>query len=154
MEHEHPHPTGPTFDTLKAAEALQQAGFTGVQAGAVTQTIVEAQDNLATKSDLRAIQAATKAEFKAIRTETKAEFKELRAEMKAEFTKLRAETQAEFAKLRAETQAEFAKLRAEMQALNKVVSTLEKVILGVTVPMVGVIFVAAVSLAVDYFFLN
>ena len=104
------HPTGPTVDTLKAAEALQKAGFTGAQARAVTQTVVAAQANLATKADIRELRAEIKGEFKTLRT--------------------------------------------EVESLGKIVSTMLKVIMGVTVPLLGVIFAAVVGLAVDYFFLS
>lgn len=142
MEHEQHHPTGPTFDTLKAAEALQQAGFTGVQARAVTQTIVEAQDNLASKADIRELRVETKADIRELRVEMKAEFKTLRGEM--------AELRGEMAELRAEVQG----VRSEVQALSKAVSMLEKLIFGVTIPMMVGIFVAVVSFAVDHFFFS
>ena len=78
MEHEQQHPTGPTFDTLKAAEALQKAGFSDMQAKAVIHSIVESQDNLATKADIRELRT----DFQALRTEFKAEFKAQRADSK------------------------------------------------------------------------
>ena len=121
MEHEQQHPTGPTFDTLKAAEALQKAGFTGVQAKAVTQTIVEAQANLATKADIREMRADMKAEFKTLRAEIKADFKVL---------------------------------QTEVQALAKIVSTLEKLIWGVTMPLAGGAFLALLGFLIDLFFLS
>ena len=91
-------------------EALQKAGFTGAQARAVTQTVVAAQANLATKADIRELRAEIKGEFKTLRT--------------------------------------------EVESLGKIVSTMLKVIMGVTVPLLGVIFAAVVGLAVDYFFLS
>jgi len=142
MEHEHPHPTGPTFDTLKAAEALQQAGFTGVQARAVTQTIVESQDTLATKADLREHRAAAKADLRELQTEMKAEFKAQRADSKrmeetlrAEMASLQADTKADIKALRADNKRMEETLRAEIQGLKDSISMLRWVILGALLPL-------------------
>ena len=116
MEHEHPHPTGPTFDTLKAAEALQKAGFTGAQAKAVTQTVVAAQDNLASKADIRALRAEIMAEFK----EQRAEMANLRADNKRVLDAFEAHIKV----LRADNTRLEETLQAEMKSLREGISTL------------------------------
>ena len=116
MEHEHPHPTGPTFDTLKAAEALQKTGFTGAQAKAVTQTVVAAQDNLASKADIRALRAEIMAEFK----EQRAEMANLRADNKRVLDAFEAHIKV----LRADNTRLEETLQAEMKSLREGISTL------------------------------
>ena len=59
--------TSPAFDTLKAAKALQAAGFDDAQAEAVIATVGDAVGgSLATKADLQALKATTKAELQAL----------------------------------------------------------------------------------------
>jgi len=157
MEHEQHPPTGPTFDTLKAAEALQQAGFTGVQARAVTQTIVESQANLASKADIRELRTEMKAEFKAQRAENQrllAAFEAHVATLRAEMASLQADTKADIKALRADNRRMEETLRAEIGALREIAYTLRKLILSVTMPLAAAGFLALVGFAVDYFFLS
>ena len=66
------------FDTHKAVTALKQAGFAEPQAEAVVTTMGEALGgNVATKTDLAAVQAKLEAEIAAVRTEIAQEFKAL-----------------------------------------------------------------------------
>ena len=59
--------TSPAFDTLKAAKALQAAGFDDAQAEAVIATVGDAVGgSLATKAELQALKATTKAELQAL----------------------------------------------------------------------------------------
>jgi len=126
MEHEQQHPTEPTFDTLKAAEALEKVGFTGAQAKAVTHIIVEAQANLATKADLREFQAEVRGEFKALRADNQrllAAFEShvavLRAENKRMEETLRAENKRMEETLRAENKRMEETLRAENKRMEE-----------------------------------
>jgi len=135
MEHEQHPPTGPTFDTLKAAEALQQAGFTSAQARAVTQTIVDAQANLASKADIKDLQTATEAGFKELRAEFKAEFEKLRVDSRRMEETLRADFKAEFERQRADFKAEFERQRADNAQLREKVSSNRTLILSVGVPV-------------------
>ena len=59
--------TSPAFDTLKAAKALQAAGFDDAQAEAVIATVGDAVGgSLATKADLQELEATTKTELQAL----------------------------------------------------------------------------------------
>jgi len=49
--------TATVFDTLTAANNLQQAGFSRQQAEALTRAIASAQGNLATKEDIRRLES-------------------------------------------------------------------------------------------------
>ena len=120
MEHEQQHPTEPTFDTLKAAEALEKVGFTGAQAKAVTHIIVEAQANLATKADLREFQAEVRGEFKALRADNQ---------------RLLAAFESHVAVLRADNKRMEETLRADNEQLKEKVNTNRTLILGVGVPV-------------------
>ena len=70
--------TSPAFDTLKAAKALQAAGFDDAQAEAVIATVGDAVGgSLATKADLQELEATTKTELQALKATTKAELQAL-----------------------------------------------------------------------------
>jgi len=134
MEHEQHPPTGPTFDTLKAAEALQQAGFTGAQARAVTQTVVESQANLASKADIKELRAEMMGEFKAQRAENQrllAAFESHVAVLRAENKQMQETLRADFESLR----ADFKELHADNKRLEEKINTNRTLILGVGVPV-------------------
>ena len=70
--------TSPAFDTLKAAKALQAAGFDDAQAEAVIATVGDAVGgSLATKADLQELEATTKTELQALKATTKTELQAL-----------------------------------------------------------------------------
>ena len=153
MEHEQQHPTEPTFDTLKAAEALEKVGFTGAQAKAVTHIIVEAQANLATKADLREFQAEVRGEFKALRADNQrllAAFESHVAVLRAENKRMEETLRAESKRMEETLRADMAGLRADNEQLKEKVNTNRTLILGVGVPvllaLVGLTF-AVVSLS-------
>ncbi|HMD64969.1 MAG TPA: coiled-coil domain-containing protein [Stellaceae bacterium] len=77
------------FDTLKLARRLEAAGFPTQQAGDVAEAIAEAISQLATKTDLAALQAATRADIAALRAELKVEMAALRTELRAEIELLK-----------------------------------------------------------------
>jgi len=134
MEHEHPHttgpggPTGPTFDTLAASEALKDAGFSDKQAKAVTHTIVAAQDNLASKADIRELRAEMKAEFKAQR----ADMAGLRADNKRVLDAFEAHVKA----LRADNKRVEETLKTEIKSLKESVDSLKTLVMYVALPLV------------------
>ena len=163
MEHEQQHPTGPTFDTLKAAEALQKAGFTGVQASVVTQTIVAAQDNLATKADIDRLYGALEAQradnrrvldafeghVKALRADNqrllaafeshvavlRAENKRMEETLRAENKRMEETLRADMAGLRAENKRMEETLRADNEQLKEKVNTNRVLIFSIGVPV-------------------
>ncbi|MDD9872889.1 MAG: hypothetical protein OXU65_05235 [Deltaproteobacteria bacterium] len=164
MEHEQQHPTEPTFDTLKAAEALEKVGFTGAQAKAVTHIIVEAQANLATKADLREFQAEVRGEFKALRADNqrllaafeshvavlRAENKRMEETLRAENKRMEETLRADMAGLRADNKRMEETLRADNEQLKEKVNTNRVLIFSIGVPvllaLVGLTF-AVVSLS-------
>jgi hypothetical protein len=75
----------------KAATAIANAVDTGLR------------DAVATKADLKDLEAVTRSEF---------------AEMRSEFAAIRAETKSEFAAVRAETKSGFAAVTAEFSAIR------------------------------------
>ena len=121
------HPTGPTFDTLRAAEALQKAGFSDVQAKAVTHTIVAAQDNLATKADFRALRS----DFKALQAVVEANTEALRADNK----RLLAAFESHIAVLRADNKRMEETLQTEMKSLKESVDSLKSLVMFVVLPL-------------------
>ena len=134
MEHEQQHPTGPTFDTLKAAEALQKAGFTGVQASVVTQTIVAAQDNLATKADIDRLYGALEAQ-RADNLRVLDAFEGHVKALRADNQRLLAAFESHVAVLRADNKRMEETLRADNEQLKEKVNTNRTLILGVGVPV-------------------
>ena len=70
---------GITFDTAKAVRALRGRGHTAEQADGVVEAIVDSQEGLATKADVRDLQLA----ISELRAEMMAALNQLRSEMKA-----------------------------------------------------------------------
>ena len=104
-----------SFDTLKLARRLENAGFSSKQAGDTAEALAESlreTSDLATKQDLIELRAATKADIAELRAATKADIAALRAATKADITELRAATKADITELRAATKADIADLRA------------------------------------------
>src|SRR5271155_2902637 len=83
-----------TFDTYRAIKRLMSEGMPEKQANAVVETMREAGEHdisfLATKMDLKELEAATKADFKEVRTE----IAELKAELKADVAEVGADMKA------------------------------------------------------------
>ena len=73
------------IDTLQAARAFREAGFTEAQADAVLQMIrLAVEGDLVTKADLRVESQAVRTEFQAVRTEiqeVRTEIQSLRADV-------------------------------------------------------------------------
>ncbi|MDE2874302.1 MAG: DUF1640 domain-containing protein [Gemmatimonadota bacterium] len=114
---------GMGVDTLKAARALEKAGFESAQAEAMVAAFGgSVAGGAATREDLRDLRSASRDDNRAlreeiaeVRTELKAEIAEVRTELKAEIAELRTELKAEIAELREETRAEFVAVREEMR---------------------------------------
>ena len=134
MEQEQQHPTGPTFDTLKAAEALQKAGFTGVQARVVTQTIVDSQANLATKADLDRLHGA----LEAMRATVEANAEVQRADNQrvlAAFESHIAVLRADNKRMEDGLRADFKVLQTGMKSLKESVDSLKSLVVFVVLPI-------------------
>lgn len=112
------------FDTLTAAETLQDAGIEAAQAAAIAHTVSQAvNDNLATKADLTAAVAELRGDFAELRAETTATNDTLRAEttaandgLRAEFIELRVQSTAANDKLRTDLTAAIDMLRTDLIA--------------------------------------
>ena len=88
------------FDTLRMAQRLEAAGFSGQQAAGAPEALAEALvgADLATKGDITTVRA----DIASARTATTAEIAASQAATNAEFAGSRATTTAEFAAVRAE----------------------------------------------------
>ena len=75
---------GITFDMAKAVRTLRGRGHTAEQAEGVVEAIVDSQEGLATKADVRELQLAMKAGLDALRSELAVAM----AQMEARFTRL------------------------------------------------------------------
>lgn len=79
---------GSVIDTLKAARAFREAGFTEAQADAVAHTLKQSvEGNLVTKADLDVA-------MQELRSEIRTELQALRTEMRVESQVLRTEIQS------------------------------------------------------------
>jgi len=68
-----------TFDTLKFAQTLEDAGVDQGQATAIAQAVRDSHDaaELATKSDIRELRAVTTSDLREFKAEMKLEMREL-----------------------------------------------------------------------------
>ena len=110
---------GTGVDTLKAARALEKAGFESVQAEALVAAFGgSVAGGAATREDLRDLRNASREESRELRSELKEEIGELRSELKEEIGELRSETRAGFVAVREEMgvmRTDIAELRTEMR---------------------------------------
>ena len=112
------------FDTHKFVKRMTETGMSEATAEALADEQLRLiQGELATKTDLAALQAATKADIEALRLATKADIEGLRLSTQADIAELRAATQADIAalhgdidSLRLMTQADIAELREATRA--------------------------------------
>ena len=72
------------IDTHEAIQQLQDKGYDANQAEGMVEFVLEATDDLATKSDIAEFQAATKADIAAAQAEMKADLRAANAELRAE----------------------------------------------------------------------
>lgn len=104
------------FDTHKFVKRMTETGMSEATAEALADEQLRLiQGELATKTDLAALQAATKADIEALRLATKADIAELGATTQADIAELRATTQADIAELREATRADIAGVRLEIE---------------------------------------
>ena len=112
--------TAVAFDTHKAVQVLQDAGFEKAQAAAITNQIaVAVGNNVATKSDLELLNKDVTGEVQRRHAELDGEMEKLRTELRGEMEKLRTELRGEMEKLRTELKGEMAQHRAEIKAEMK-----------------------------------
>ncbi len=101
------------FDTLALANQLKAAGFTEEQATAITNAQQQSAsnaleiakhdyhlDDVATKRDLKELEASTKRDLKELEASTKRDLKEVEAGLKRDIEVLRAETKKILLKLK------------------------------------------------------
>jgi len=88
------------FDTLAFVKRLSAAGMETPHAEALAEALVDgAFNNLATKADLRELQAATKADLRELQAATKADLQELQAATKADLRELQLATNIDIREL-------------------------------------------------------
>ncbi len=80
------------FDTHSAFNAFRDAGFSEEQSQALIDAGRDGTDALATKADLKELEAATKDDLKALEAATKADLKALEAATKADLKALEVST--------------------------------------------------------------
>ncbi len=97
------------LDTHEVVKELLAAGFTNVQAEAVTRVVRRAQDvdlsNLATKGDLAAVRTDLQAEIASVRTDLHAAIASVRTDLHAEIASVRTELQLGLAAAKADLAA-------------------------------------------------
>ena len=108
-----------TFDTLKFARRLKEAGMdphlAEAQAEALAEVLAAKFDTLVEKRDLAELRQELLREIASLRQENAA----LRKDMEASDASLRQEMENGFAALRKEMENEFAAVRKEMQLLEQ-----------------------------------
>jgi gas vesicle protein len=103
------------FDTLKFVETLEAGGFDR-RARAAAEAFAEAtSQELATKTDLAALEKGLAGKIDSVRAELKSEIAEFRAELKSEIAEFRAELKSEIAEVRAGLKSEIAEVRNELR---------------------------------------
>ena len=94
------------IDTLKFARSFQEAGFEARQAEALALALAEAssqgREDLATKADLRQLEAKVDAGFSQLRLEMNTGLGQLRHEMEAGLGQVRHEARANIADVKAD----------------------------------------------------
>lgn len=107
-----------TFDTLRAARRLREAGAAEPVADAIAEVLHESREfdlsQIATKVDLEQLRLATKADLDQLRLATKADLEQLRVANKADLDQLRVATKADLDQLRLATKTDLEQLRVEI----------------------------------------
>ena len=113
------------FDTLKASDALIDAGVEPKQARVIVATMRDAvTENVATKADLAELGAALKDDIGAVRTELKDELGAVRTELKDELGAVKADVAA---------------LKAEMSILKWVLGFIALILVAMTARVYGIL---------------
>ena len=119
-----------SIDTHKAVKALIDAGFNEAQAEAIVET---RHSELATKTDLQALEQSIEARFQALEQSTRADIQALEQSTRADIQALEQSTRADIQVLEQSTKTDFQSLRAEMRELE----------LRITVRMGAMLFAAS-----------
>jgi hypothetical protein len=95
-----------TFDTLRAARRLKEAGASEPVAEAIAEVLRDSREldlsRLATKTDLEQLRLATKTDLEQLRLATKTDLEQLRLATKTDLEQLRLATKADLAELKSE----------------------------------------------------
>jgi hypothetical protein len=103
----------PSFDTLTYSKKLQDAGFTARQAEAQAEALRQiVEDNLATKRDLKDLEAALRTDLKEVETKLSRDLKETEAKLSRDLK----ETEAKLSRDLKETEA---KLSRDMELMRR-----------------------------------
>ena len=105
-----------SVDTHKAVKALMGVGFDEAQAETLIETVGEAHDAVASKTDVEALGQQTKADVEALGQQTKADLEALGQQTKADIEALGQQLRAEMQAFRKENQANLQALRQETDA--------------------------------------
>ncbi len=82
--------SGPTFDTLKFAETLREAGIPESQAKAISMAVRGAHDTaeITTKPDLRELASEVRTDMQTLRSEMQSDMQLLRADLRSDIQRL------------------------------------------------------------------
>jgi hypothetical protein len=112
------------LDTYRLVQKLKGVGFSEEQAGAVTDALRETREfdlsEIATKSDIRALEAATKADIQALAAATKSDIRALEAATKADIQALQADIRALEASSRADNRTQEAYMTGKIAESQRV----------------------------------
>ena len=103
-----------SVDTHKAVKALMGVGFDEAQAETLIETVGEAHDAVASKTDLEALGQQTNADLEAFGQQTKADLEALGQRTKTDLEALRQQTNAGFLALEQSTEAKLRELELRM----------------------------------------
>lgn len=105
------------FDTLKLAKRLEEAGFTTAQAQGAAAAIADTfTEDLATKRDLKELEAALRADIQSLQSRSEHSLQAVDTSLRHEIQALRTELKADIEALRTELKTDIATLRADMQS--------------------------------------
>lgn len=124
------------FDTLKASDALIDAGVEPKQARVIVATMRDAvTENVATKADLAELGAALKDDIGAVRTKLKDDIGAVRTELKDDIGAVKTELKDDLAVVKADVAA----LRAEMSILKWVLGFIALILVAMTARVYGIL---------------
>ena len=92
--------TTAAFDTLRAARALQEAGFDQQKAETLAGLMRQDDSDYATKADIARLEAATKGDIARLEAATKGDIARLEAATKGDIARLEARLEASINQLR------------------------------------------------------
>lgn len=137
--------SGATFDTLKFAETLEEAGIPETHARAISNAVRNAHDTteLATKTDLREAVSELRAEMQALRSETRSDLQTSQTALQSDMQRLESSLQAEMQRLESGFQVEMQRLESGSQSgMQRLDSRIDRLELQLTVRLGGLVVVA------------